>query len=62
MKKKLKQSNLYLFRLVLGKSDHLLECVHTVEGLYRTSLRQLNQLRPLQENMLTLNGQTHMNL
>ena len=24
---------------VLGKSVHLLECGHTIEGLYRTSLR-----------------------
>ena len=31
-------------QLVLGKSVHLLECVHTIEGLYRTSLRYLNQL------------------
>ena len=44
MKRKLKQSNLYLFQPVLGKSDHLLECVHIKEGLYRNSLRQLNQL------------------
>ena len=34
MKRKLKQSDIYLFQLVLGKSDHLLECYHTIEGLY----------------------------
>ena len=37
--KKIEAINLYLFQLVSGKSDHLLECVNTIEGLYRTSLR-----------------------